>query len=201
MKIGRAALAQLDVLIANAGPLKGNFFRPVAFRYFHPDDVISGDGTRIHGGRFAPAGVPAVYASRDEETAMREVTARKDVLGGHSQIEIEDYPRMTCVLAVSTSWNLDLTQAVTVSLGRVIQQCATARSRNDSQQIASVWLDAGIESVIFPSATGTGKNVVIYPGNLPSGSVAVLNRDKVLSAIRQSPGGVRRHGPERIRKP
>ena len=41
-------------------------FRSVAFRYFHPDDVISGEGTRLSGGRFVPVGVRAVYASLEE---------------------------------------------------------------------------------------------------------------------------------------
>jgi len=60
VKLGRTARAQLSELIARASPLKGDFFRSVAFRYFHPDQLISGDGTRLHGGRFVPIGVPAV---------------------------------------------------------------------------------------------------------------------------------------------
>jgi RES domain-containing protein len=67
-------------LIADAAPIRGDFFRSVAFKYFHPDDVISGEGTRLNGGRFVTVGVKAVYASADEETAMREVTARKTAL-------------------------------------------------------------------------------------------------------------------------
>jgi len=70
--LGRVARQQLDELIAGAAPLEGDFFRSVAFQYFHPDDVISGEGTRLNGGRFAPVGVKAVYASFEEETAMRE---------------------------------------------------------------------------------------------------------------------------------
>ena len=73
MKLTRAARAQLLKLIASAAPLNGTFFRSVAFRYFHPDDLISGDGTRQHGGRFVPVGVRAVYASAEEDTALREV--------------------------------------------------------------------------------------------------------------------------------
>ena len=69
MKLGRAARKQLDELIAGAVPLKGDFFRSVAFHYFHPDDVISGEGTRLNGGRFVPVGVKAVFASLEEETA------------------------------------------------------------------------------------------------------------------------------------
>ena len=81
----------------------------------HPDDAISGEGTRLHGGRFVPVGVRAVYASLEEETALREVTTRKRALGGRSQINVGEYPRMTYVLSVATRRNLDL--AVTLSIG------------------------------------------------------------------------------------
>jgi RES domain-containing protein len=63
-----------------------------AFRYFHPDDLISGEGTRQHGGRFVPVGVRAVYASAEEDTALREVTQRKTTLGGERQIEVANIP-------------------------------------------------------------------------------------------------------------
>ena len=130
MRLGRAARKQLGVLIAGANSLKGDFFRSVAFRYFHPDDVISGDGTRLHGGRFVPVGVRAVYASLEEETALREVASRKSVLGGRSQISVGEYPRMTYVLSVPTNRNLDLprrfhrswqTSFVSVCVGRGIR--------------------------------------------------------------------------------
>jgi hypothetical protein len=95
LKLGRAARKQLAEAIAGATSLQGDFFRSVAFRYFHPDDVISGEGTRLHGGRFVPIGVRAVYASLEEETALREVTTRKNALGGRSLISVGEYPRMT----------------------------------------------------------------------------------------------------------
>src|SRR5258708_19012062 len=99
---GRAARRQLGVLIAGATSLEGSFFRSVAFRYFHPDDVISGEGTRLNGVRFVPPGVRAVYASLDEETALREVTHRKSASGGRRQIDVGQYPRMTYILFVTT---------------------------------------------------------------------------------------------------
>lgn len=77
MKLARPAQKQLEALIADAKPLRGDFFRSVAFRYFHPDAAISGEGTRLAGGRFVPVGVNAVYATFDEDTTLREVTARK----------------------------------------------------------------------------------------------------------------------------
>jgi hypothetical protein len=44
----------------------------------------------------------------EEETALREVTSRKNALGGRSQISVGEYPPMTYVLSVATNRNLDL---------------------------------------------------------------------------------------------
>ena len=59
---------------------------------FSSDDVISGTGTYVHGGRFVPPGVRAVYASIDKETALREVTARKKTLAGRKQLRSANIP-------------------------------------------------------------------------------------------------------------
>jgi RES domain-containing protein len=187
----RTAQAQVVDLIAGAGPLKGNFFRSVAFRYFHPDDLISGEGTRLHGGRFVPVGVPAVYASLNEESAFREVTVRKGALGGSSQIDIREYPRMTYVLAVETKKNLDLAAALPPELGSVVHRCLSAQVHAASQELATIWIAAGIDSIVFPSATGTGRNVAVYLRNAAPGSIVVRNRDEVLSALRRP--GIRRY--------
>jgi hypothetical protein len=61
----------------------------------------------LYGGCFVPAGVIAVYAGLEKETALREVTIRKSALGGRCQIGVGEYPRMTYVLSVATNRNLD----------------------------------------------------------------------------------------------
>jgi RES domain-containing protein len=185
LKLGRAARKQLDELIAGAVPLKGDFFRSVAFHYFHPDDVISGEGTRLNGGRFVPVGAKAVYASLDEDTAMREVTTRKSALGGRSQINVGEYPRMTYVLLVPTHRNLELSATLPLELANLVARCLRSPQYSASQELAAIWIAAGIESVVFPSATGVGRNVLVYLANAGAGSVAVRNRDKVLAALRQ----------------
>jgi RES domain-containing protein len=185
LKLGRAARKQLNELITGAVPLKGDFFRSVAFRYFHPDDVISGEGTRLNGGRFVPVGVKAVYASLDEQTALREVTTRKSALGGRNQINVGEYPRMTYVLSVATRRNLDLAATLPLELANIVARCLRAPQYSSSQELAALWIAEGIESVIFPSATGVGRNVVVYLANARVGSVVVQNRGKVLAALRR----------------
>jgi RES domain-containing protein len=82
----------LTFSLARPNPSKDDGFRSVELAYGHPDDVISGEGTRLHGGRFVPKGRRAIHASLDEETGIREVSARKARLGGQAQILLKDYP-------------------------------------------------------------------------------------------------------------
>ena len=163
----------------------------MAFRYFHPDDVISGEGTRLHGGRFVPVGVRAVYASLEEETALREVTTRKSVLGGRSQISVGEYPRITYVLAVATNRNLDLAVKLPSELANVVRLGLRGPGHSVSQELAAIWILEGIDSVVFPSATDAGRNVAVYLANAAAGSVVVRNRAEVLAALRRPPAGKR----------
>jgi len=192
LRVGRVARKQLAELIARATTLQGDFFRSVAFRYFHPDDAISGEGTRLHGGRFVPVGVRAVYASLEEETALREVTSRKNALAGRSQISIGDYPRITYILSVATNRNLNLAATLPSELASVVQLCLRGPGYHVSQELAEIWISEGIDSVVFPSATGTGRNVAVYLANAAAGSVVVRNRAEVLEALRRP--RARKHG-------
>jgi RES domain-containing protein len=174
-----------------ATSLRGDFFRSVAFRCFHPDDVISGEGTRLHGGRFVPVGVRAVYASLEEVTALREVTSRKNALGGRSQINVGEYPRMTYVLSVATHRNLDLVATLQSELANVVRLCLLGPGYSPSQELADIWISEGVDSVVFPSATGAGRNVAVYLANAGAGSVIVRNRAEVLAALRRPRVGKR----------
>jgi hypothetical protein len=127
----------------------------------------------------------AVYASLEEETALREVTTRKRALGGRSQIDVADYPRMTYVLSVATHRNLDLTATLPSELAWVARLCLRETGYSASQELAAIWIAKGIDSVVFPSVTGAGRNVAIYLANAGPGCVVVRNRDEILAAFRR----------------
>jgi len=184
LKLAREAQKQLDALIADAKPRSGDFFRSVAFRYFHPDTVISGEGTRLAGGRFVPVGVNAVYASFDEETALREVTVRKKALSGRAQIDIKEYPRLTYVITVKTRRSIDLAASLPAELATVVKRCLRHPQYSASQELAATWIGRGVDSVVFPSAAGAGRNLVVYLANAGAGSVTIRNRDQILAAFR-----------------
>lgn len=83
--------------------------------------MIGGEGTRLYGGRFVPTGVRAVYASLEEENALREGTIRKTALRGRGRIGVGEYPRMTYVLSVATNRNLDRASTIPPELANVVR--------------------------------------------------------------------------------
>ena len=56
-----------------------------------------------------------------------------------------------------------------------------------------MWIAEGIDSVVFPSATGVGRNVGVYLQNTTAGSIVVRNREEVLAALRRAPRLGTRH--------
>ena len=70
-------------LVEQASPLEGEFFRSVELAYAHPDDVVSGEGTRSYGGRFVRR---RTDPSREPEGADDPVGPSKLPPEGHSRI-------------------------------------------------------------------------------------------------------------------
>jgi hypothetical protein len=84
---------------------------------------------------------------------------------------------------VRTQRNLDLTGPLQSGLQSLFTRALRSDDRKTSQELAAMWMRAGVESVIFPSATGIGRNVVIYLSNAGADSVLVVNRAAVLVAL------------------
>jgi len=177
---------ELDSVCDSAVRFKDSCFRSVELTWAHPDDVISGEGTRLKGGRFAPKGTRAVYASLHEDTATREVTARKARLGGKAQIALKDYPRLTYVIAIEAQKCVDLRNIRNNATLRDI--LAAASDRDDlgpSQEVGAYLAGKGIEAVIFPSVAGDGANVVAFLNGDTPAKVAIENRDEILEALQE----------------
>jgi len=92
---------------------------------------------------------------------------------------------MTYVISVLTHRNLDLAATLPLELAKTVARSLRIPQYSASQDLAAVWIAEGIESVVFRSATGLGRNVVVYLENAGAGSVVVRNRDKVLAALRR----------------
>jgi len=178
--------AALDLLCDSTMPFDDSCFRSVELAWAHPDDVISGEGTRLKGGRFAAKATRAVYASLDEETATLEVTARKTRLGGKAQIALKDYPRLTYVISIKAKECVDFRN---IGSNTVLKDVlAAARDPDDlgpSQEVGAYLVEKGIDAVIFPSVAGAGASIAAFlDGDTPA-KVAIGNRKEILETLKK----------------
>jgi len=178
--------AALDLLCDSAVPFDDSGFRSVELAWAHPDDVISGAGTRLKGGRFVPKGTRAVYASLDEDTATHEVTARKTRLGGKAQIALKDYPRLTYIISINAKTCVDFRN---IGNNAVLKDVLAAASDLDdlgpSQEVGTYLVEKGIEAVIFPSVAGGGANIAAFLDSDPPAKVAIGNRKEILETLKK----------------
>ena len=131
-----------------------------------------------------PKGTRAVYASLDEETATREVMARKARLSGKARISFKDYPRLMYIVSVAVKRCLDLRNAGDEA---VLKETLKAALDPDdvaaSQEVGDYPAAKGIESIIFPSVVCSGANVVVFRDADPPPLIEIRNRDEILAAI------------------
>lgn len=175
----RAAIKQW---IDQAGPLKGVYFRSVEYRYMDPKDVLSGVGTRVHGGRFAAAGTRAVYLSTTDAGTGKEVTARKARLGGAAQITTDKYPRIVYAITVDLKRTLDLSTLGASVVGESVRKACLAKDDlSASMELARELEAGGIQGLLFPSVVGGDDNLVVYRANCGRKTLTIQNEQEVIA--------------------
>jgi len=170
--------------ISCAAPLKRLLFRSVEYRYMDPVDVLSGAGTRAHGGRFAPIGTRAVYLSATDSGASKEVTARKSRLGGVGQISINKYPRVVYAVAVDLKKALDLSTLASSQAAEAVRTaCLEKRDLRPSMDLARELISAGIQGLVFPSVVGGDDNLIVYRANCDRKALSIQNEREVIDQV------------------
>jgi RES domain-containing protein len=172
-------------LVEKASPLEGQFFRSVELAYGHPDDVISGEGTRTYGGRFVKPGSRAVYGSADEETAFKESRARMNRLAGGGGARMTAYPRIAYVISVRVAAFVALT--VPRVPRALLISCLDPDDVTASQEFGEFLRSRGVQAITYPSAIPgfTGRNIVVFRDTTPPPDIALVNRDEILRELRR----------------
>ncbi len=166
-------------------------YRSVTPEYAKETNLIIGEGSRLHGGRWNSSGIAAVYASFTPETAMKESLAHFRYYGIPFHAAM---PRMFVAIKASLSSVLDLTNGA----NRKRLQIAEHRFRSCdwrkdmacgseavSQIVGCAAKEAGFEAIIVRSAEDrNGSNIVVFPENLKKSSkLSVLDPDKLLPGV------------------
>lgn len=171
-------------LVEQASPLEAEFFRSVELAYAHPDDVVSGEGTRSYGGRFVRPGLRAVYGAVDEETAFRESAARMNRLAGRGGARVVGYPRITYVIGVKAASHVALT-TTHPDAAAILPACLDPNDLAESQAVGEFLQTHSIQAVVFPSAIPgfSGRNLVVFRDAVPEPVVVLVNREQIIKEL------------------
>ncbi|MGH9109003.1 MAG: RES family NAD+ phosphorylase [Acidimicrobiales bacterium] len=137
-------------------PFAGQGWRHLGPRY----DPLSGEGARIHGGRFNPPGsFPVLYLCQSRPCAVAELRR----LGERQAIGVEGLlPRMLYRYEINLDRVLDLTDdAVRAQVGLGLQ-ALTGPDWSTCQELGSTLHALGTQGVSSPSATGVGDVLAVF---------------------------------------
>lgn len=179
-------LAAIERCLADLQPWSGTAYRSTALAYQKPGEILSGEGSRRHGGRWNPRGeFAAVYASLDPETAMAETLAyfRYYRLPEHAAM-----PRVFWAIQAHLSCVLDLGSAEVCQLLAISRDSLTAEdwrrtsmtpAGSFTQALGRAAFSAGFEALLAPSAARPdGTNLVVFPANLETRSYLWIGRTR-----------------------
>ena len=142
-------------------------FRVVPPRWAHAP--LSGEGARLHGGRFNPAGMAAFYSALDPHTAYAEYTQA-----------LYDRPGLLCSFDIADANIIDLSTDAALASAGLSASDLQARwfGRSDAPtQAAAVRLHAaGVDGLLYPSLQhASGRNLVLWRWNGPP-TISLVDR-------------------------
>jgi RES domain-containing protein len=164
-------------------PWSGVIFRSVSPRYAKPIDILSGYGSYRAGGRWNAPGIYAIYGSIEPGLAVDE--SFNFLLQNFGWQNRDIPPRVVVGIRASLRAVLDLTSPPNVLdpqnledfLAEDWRKMNGDQKESRTQALGRAVADLG-EGILAPSRIRTGKNLVIYPPSLRSGSrIDVLGKE------------------------
>jgi len=186
LSFNRDELGAIEAWTATAKPLSGIYYRSVEYRYMDPKEVLSGTGAAAYGGRFASVGTRAVYLAESDKATTEEVLARKRRLGGSAQITLDKYPRIVFGVTVGLERILDLSKrGFPKALMSVRMNCLATDDLALSMELGDLLRARSIQGLIFPSAVGRGRNLIVYLEHCSADALEIHNEAELMKKMRQ----------------
>ena len=149
-------------------PWKGTFFRFQTIDFPAAKDVLSGDGARVHGGRWNQPGLATVYGSTTDSAALEECKANDRYYGVQAKA-----PRLLVAIEAQLAKLLELTSAgIRRTLGVTLKELAAedwrklmqAGKESSTQALGRAAVGSGASGLLVRSAAvSSGINVAIFP--------------------------------------
>jgi RES domain-containing protein len=169
-----------------AQPLEAELYRVAGPRHTTPEDIVSGIGAFLAGGRWNPIGeMKVVYLSQEPETATKEALEH---FRYHGLPISSALPKVMVAVSVRIERLLDLTnptltRGLPVAMSELIAQdwrALLSRNRESaSQTVGWAAYAAGFQGLKVPSKLDpNGANVLVFPETLTKTCrLEVMNAD------------------------
>lgn len=142
----------------------GNAYRHIAARW---DEPLSGEGARMHGGRFNPPdSFPVLYLCTTRPCSVAELR----LLGRRQSVGVQGLlPRVLYRYETALDRVLDLTSEATLRHLGVSTSQLTGPDVTIPREIGEAAHSTGSQGIRTPSATGVDEVIAVFPESLGSG--------------------------------
>ena len=166
-------------------PWNGIIFRSAAIAHSSADDLISGHGAELAGGRWNPPGLRTVYGSLEPGLSVDESLGV--ILRGYGLTSDDLHPRIVAAIEVKLEavFILDPTKAIPAWLDydqmlKVDWRRENGEGRETTSQALGRAVASAGEALITASAVRAGLNIALFPGSLRPGSTLRVIHDEEL---------------------
>ena len=158
----------------------GDAYRVVAVSRANESNLLSGEGSRIWGGRWNPPDTPPTcYFALDYATAMEEALAQNRKQG---LPDARALPLVTTATSLTLRRTLNLAEKqvsdiLGVSIERmIVEPHDDPGSESISQAIGRIAWAVCYQALLVPSAAKrSSRNLVVFPNKLTSGHMEIMN--------------------------
>jgi RES domain-containing protein len=171
-----------------AVPFAKKFIRVAGIDYANQDDLLTGDGSLKHGGRYNPKGAfRSIYGSLELDTATAEVLAHHR-RQGRPDPEADVFPFVVVSLKVEVTRLLDLTdpavrRTLKVRLTDLIGDWQDTQNLGQealTQAIGRLARAAGFQGLLVPSAAKPREqNIVLFRDKIPRSRLRIIRQNRL----------------------
>jgi RES domain len=120
------------------------------------------------------------------QSRLTKYIARKARLGGAAQISLDKYPRIVFTVEFTLQKTVDLTmKPLARGMAPIRDKCLAIDDITWSQQLGDLLVRSGVDGLLFPSAIGSGLNLIVYNQCCAPDALRLQSKRELLAKLKK----------------